>query len=99
MTYTRLNPTIGSQLHVEYVQGTFSAGEYAAYITAPSVTGYTFAFWIGAATTGWVGDIYIGEYSASTTRVWTTRIISENNAPKHIGSAVNFRAYALYTKN
>lgn len=39
-------------------------------ITADNINGYTFVSWIGCASTGWVGSVYLEDVSLATTKIW-----------------------------
>lgn len=63
-----------------------------AYITAPTVNGYTFLLWFATKTDGWVGGAYNSLPNVQTGRVWTL----PNNTGTGNG---NVTCYALYIRS
>ena len=47
-----------------------NSSDLACTVTAPAVSGYSFAAWVGVATIGDVGTPYIEKATTTTTNVW-----------------------------
>ena len=60
------------------------------YISAPTVSGYTFLCWLSSATSGWVSATYISDPLNANTSIWSATTNGTGT-----GTVV---AYALYTK-
>lgn len=56
--------------HIEKVEKTVKAQTISYPIVAPTVEGYTFAFWVSSATKGWIGSIYIENPTNSSSNIW-----------------------------
>ena len=82
-------------LHVEYAAYKVPKAENAATvkITAPSVPGYNFVCWIGAASHGFVRGCYIDTPDRSIATIWFTQSTVD------IGDGNCVAAYALYVKD
>lgn len=72
---------------IEKVTVTIAANANSASLSAPAVAGYTFAFWLSCASSGWTGATYIYNPSGATTSVW---VLSTS------ASARNVECYAVY---
>ena len=76
---------------IKTISGSFSENtNHANAITAPSVSGYTFRFWVAFASDGWANAIYSADITRNPDWPWTSTY-SEN--------ARAFHAFALYTKD
>ena len=63
-----------------------------ASITAPSIPGYKFIFWIAAITNGWVGNVYVDFPLETTEKIWSANY---GNTDTSLGKVY---CYALYVK-
>lgn len=74
---------------------TMSANSDHVAISAPTVSGYTFMFWVNARTIGWVDGIYIENPTEANTAVW------RNNGASSpaIASGGTVTALAIYKKS
>ena len=82
-------------LHIEHVDYKVPKAENAATvtITAPSVPGYNFVCWIGAASQGFVRGCYIDMPDKPFADIWFTQSTVD------ISDSNRVTAYALYVKN
>lgn len=83
-------------LHIEHIDYKVPKAENAAVvtITAPTVPGYSFICWIGAASHGFVRGCYIDMPDSVTADIWFTQSTMD------IGEDSNrVTAYALYVKD
>ena len=81
-------------LHIEYIDYKVPKAENASIpITAPSVPGYNFVCWIGAATHGFVRGCYIDMPDNPSADIWFTQSTID------VSDANNVVAYALYVKD
>lgn len=82
-------------LHIEHVDYKVPKAEnYASIpITAPSVSGYNFVCWIGAASHGFVRGCYIDLPDKPFAGIWFTQSTVD------ISDSNRVTAYALYVKN
>ena len=82
-------------LRIEYTTYKVPKAENAATvkITAPSVPGYNFVCWIGAATHGFVRGCYIDMPDNPSANIWFTQSTID------VSDANNVVAYALYVKD
>ena len=55
---------------VQKVTVTIASNANYALINAPTVSGQRFVCWIGAATSGWLGSVFIPDMGAASTSVW-----------------------------
>lgn len=87
--------SLNNFLHVEYIDYKVPKAENAARveITAPSVPGYNFVCWIGAASHGFVRGCYIDMPDNPSATIWFTQSTVD------IGDSNSVTAYALYVKN
>ena len=84
--------------HIERVNITLKAGNIFYPIVAKPVEGYTFAFWLSSATTGWIGSTYIDTPTSSTTNIWIS--YPNGSALDAQANGVNIvSAFAVYIKN
>lgn len=81
-------------LHVEHIDYKVPKAENAAIvkITAPTVPGYSFICWIGAASNGFVRGCYIDTPDNPSADIWFTQSTMD------VGDG-NVTAYALYMKD
>ena len=82
-------------LRIEYTTYKVPKAENAATvkITAPSVPGYNFVCWIGAATHGFIRGCYIDMPDNPSADIWFTQSTID------VSDAKNVVAYALYVKD
>lgn len=82
-------------LHIEHVDYKVPKAENAAIvkITAPTVLGYSFICWIGAASNGFVRDCYIDMPDNPSADIWFTQSTMD------VGDNNRVTAYALYVKD
>lgn len=81
-------------LRIEYTTYKVPKAENATVkITAPSVPGYNFVCWIGAATHGFVRGCYIDMPDNPSADIWFTQSTID------VSDANNVVAYALYVKD
>ena len=84
--------------HSERVDKIVKAQTIVYPIAAPTVEGYTFAFWLSSATTGWVGSTYIDDVTSSSANIWVAYPNGSDLDAKANGiNAVS--AFAVYIKN
>lgn len=84
--------------HIEKVDKTVKAQTIKYPIEAPTVEGYQFAFWLGSATTGWVGSTYIDDPTDHSPSIWVAYPSSSDlNAQTNGINLV--RAFAIYIKD
>lgn len=67
-------------------------------ITAPTVDGYTFAFWLNSSTTGWIGSTYIELPTNQSTNIWVAYPTGDGLSPFANGANI-LSATAVYIKN
>lgn len=70
----------------------YSAGTKLQDITATTVEGYTFMYWLAVVSNGWVGAPYASAPNNATSPVWTP-------TAKPSTSGKSLDTYALYIKN
>ena len=63
-------------------------GSYSTWISAPTISDYTFKFWIGVASYGSVGAPYMEYYQNSSTNIWDS-----------VSGARSYYAFAFYQHN
>ena len=81
-------------LHVEYTTYKVPKAKNATVkITAPSVPGYNFVCWIGAASQGFVRGCYIDMPDKPSADIWFTQSTMD------VGDSNRVNAYALYVKD
>ena len=74
---------------IQSISSTIPAGNNHTSVTAPTVSGYTFWYWLKAVSIGWIGFVY-HEFSFNpTTELWTTE---NDSASRRVDS------YAVYRK-
>lgn len=86
-------------IHLEKTTTVLKADTYAYDISAPTVDGYTFAFWLTCVPTdGWAGSAYVAEPTWSSTQLYiaypTGSALNVN-----VGNSNSLHAYALYVKS
>lgn len=87
--------SLNNFLHVEHIDYKVPKAENAAIvtITAPTVPGYSFICWIGAASHGFVRGCYIDMPDNSNANIWFTQSTMD------VGDGNSVTAYALYMKD
>lgn len=71
---------------VQKVTVTIASNANYALINAPTVSGQRFVCWIGAATSGWLGSVFIPDMGSASTSVWK------------VSGSGNVDCFALYQK-
>ena len=69
---------------VQKVTVTIASNANYALINAPTVSGQRFVCWIGCATSGWLGSVFIPDMGSASTSVW------------RVSGSGNVDCYALY---
>lgn len=84
--YADITVTNDGSFSVQKVTVTIASNANYALINAPTVSGQRFVCWIGAATSGWIGSVYILDMSLPATSVWK------------VSGAGQIDCFALYQK-
>lgn len=86
---------IPQQVTVSSVNATIpaaSSGDSSVSVTAPSVSGYTFLFWLAAVPQNATCEVHAETPTSATTRFWT------NGLTRYTTSAFTIKCYALYRR-
>ena len=94
-----LRDSVASLLTVDVVNATVPSNENSVSVTAPTKSGYRFVCWVGAASDGWLGNIYFSNYGAQTTNAWTNKVANYGGAVRIEPGDLSIRCYALYSKS
>lgn len=91
-TLAKVLTAIKKPLIIREVSVTVAYSGGNAFVTAPTVSGYTFLLWFAEKTDGWVGGVYNSLPTVQRGRVWTL----PSNTGTGSGSVV---CYALYIRS